>query len=378
VISSFDDYALHQTSEPINQPAQSDRNFYDRYWFNGFDRDGALVFEVGFGLYPNRYVMDGHLSVVRDGVQQAFHASRRAPRERAESRIGPLSIEIEQPLRIVRVRLDDNDSGLSADLRFRATTAPTQEPKNVMREDGRLIMDTSRFTQFGTWEGHVTQGGVRQDVSATRTLGTRDRSWGVRPVGEPPGGAPSQERAQPGVYWVWSPIHFDDVCTQFGSFEDPEGRPTQLSAAIVPRYRDLAAIPRGEDPGHREMADARHTIEWEPGTRRAQAAQFTLTAPDGEAHEIQLTPIARFQMLGIGYQHPEWAHGVWHGEEAFGFESWKQDALDPLDYKHIHVHQICRARMGAREGVGTLETVVFGRHARSGFQSILDGAPERR
>ena len=29
-------------SEPIAQPSQSDRNFYDRYWFNGYDRDGAL------------------------------------------------------------------------------------------------------------------------------------------------------------------------------------------------------------------------------------------------------------------------------------------------------------------------------------------------
>ena len=46
-----------------------------------------------------------------------------------------------------------------------------------------------------------------------------------------------------------------------------------------------------------------------------------------------------------------------------------------LDYKHIHVQQICRARMGNRTGVGTLETVVFGRHAPSGFKSILDGAP---
>ena len=69
-------------------------------------------------------------------------------------------------------------------------------------------MDTSRFTQFGSWEGHISVGGVRRDVAAARTLGTRDRSWGVRPVGEPPGGASSQERAMPGVYWVWSPIHF--------------------------------------------------------------------------------------------------------------------------------------------------------------------------
>ena len=32
-------------------------------------------------------------------------------------------------------------------------------------------------------------------------------------------------------------------------------------------------------------------------------------------------------------------------------------------------------RMGDLTGVGTLETVVFGRHDPSGFKSILDGAP---
>ena len=52
MITSFDDYCIHQTHEPIAQPAQSDRNFYDRYWFNGFDREGAFLFEIGFGLYP--------------------------------------------------------------------------------------------------------------------------------------------------------------------------------------------------------------------------------------------------------------------------------------------------------------------------------------
>jgi hypothetical protein len=53
MITSFDDYCIHQTHEPVAQPSQSDRNFYDRYWFNGFDRDGAFLFEIGFGLYPN-------------------------------------------------------------------------------------------------------------------------------------------------------------------------------------------------------------------------------------------------------------------------------------------------------------------------------------
>ncbi len=289
--------------------------------------------------------------------------------------VGPLRIDVKTPMREVRVRVASNDTGIECDLTLRASTVPTQEPKNVMYDDGRLIMNTTRFTQLGSWEGHFAVGGVRTEVSASRTLGTRDKSWGVRPVGEPEAGAPGLLTTEPGVYWVWAPIFFDGFCTQFQTFEDRDGNPTQLGAAIVPIHSSTDEIPRGEDPGHREMATARHRIEWLAGTRLAGSAEIELVSREGETYSITLEPMIRFQMLAIGYQHPEWGHGFWKGEEVVGGESWKQADLDLLDYKHIHVHQICRARMGDRTGVGTLETVVFGRHDPSGFKSILDGAP---
>src|SRR6185503_11260642 len=34
VLSSMDDYPIHQTAAPIAHVASSDRNFYDRYYFN--------------------------------------------------------------------------------------------------------------------------------------------------------------------------------------------------------------------------------------------------------------------------------------------------------------------------------------------------------
>ena len=85
MITDFDDYPIHQTHLPIEATATTDRNFYDRYFFSGFDRDADFLFEIGLGLYPNRYVLDGHFSVSLGGKQHAFHASRRAPKERAET-----------------------------------------------------------------------------------------------------------------------------------------------------------------------------------------------------------------------------------------------------------------------------------------------------
>jgi hypothetical protein len=373
VITSFDDYCIHQTHEPVTQPSQSDRNFYDRYWFNGFDRDGAFLFEVGFGLYPNRRVMDAHFSVVTGGVQHSFHGSRRAPRERAETAVGPLAIEVLQPLRRVRVHLAPNETGIECDLVFSARSVPAEEPRSQLYDDGRLILHTSRFTQFGCWDGYFAVNGVRTEVRGARTPGARDKSWGVRPVGEPEGGAPGLTNGEPGVYWVWAPIDFGDVCTQFNTFQGRDGETQQLGACLMPAYPDPAAIPRDE-AGVVHMQTSRHHVRWRPGTRRAAGAELELVEPGGTVHAITLEPVLDFLMKGLGYQHPEWGHGHWKGELRIGAESWRLDQQAPLDYTNIHAHQLVRARMGERTGVGTLETIVFGRHAPSGFSSILDGA----
>ena len=89
MLTRLDDYPLHQTAEPIAQPATGDRNFYDRYFFNGYNRAGDLFFAAALGVYPNRRVMDAAFSVVHGGTARsgssAPHAWRRssAPRPRS-------------------------------------------------------------------------------------------------------------------------------------------------------------------------------------------------------------------------------------------------------------------------------------------------------
>lgn len=374
MITRFDDFCIHQTVEPICQPATSDRNFYDRYWMNGFDIGGHFMFEMGLALYPNRRVMDAHFGILVDGVQHLFHASRRAPRDRSELAVGPLRLEILQPLRTLRVTLAPNETGIECDLYFTARTVPEEEPQSVLHDDGRLIMHTSRFTQMGRWHGHVTVNGRRITVDGSSTLGARDKSWGIRPVGEPEGGAPPSQAREPRVYWVWSPLDFGDFCTQFNTFEDADGKPTQLAACRMPAYDDPDLIPEDGANAIRAMATAQHRIDWTPGTRRARRAELELVDVSGEILRIDLTPMLTFYVSGVGYQHPEWGHGMWKGEEVIAAESWRVDELNPLDFRHVHVHQLVRATMGDRVGYGTLETLSFGRHAPSGFKSFLDGA----
>jgi hypothetical protein len=374
MLSRFDDYPIHQTPEPIAQPATSDRNAYDRYWFNGYADDGSMYFGVGLGLYPNRRIMDCGFSVVVDGRQHAFHASRRAPRDPSETRVGPFRIDVVEPMRRLRVVVEPNDTGLSCDLEFLARTACIEEGRQTARRDGRIMMDATRFAQFGRWRGEIRIGDRRLAIDPAHVPGTKDRSWGMRPVGEPePGGAPSTE--MPHFFFLWGPTHWARHCTHFGVFEDVDGRPWHMDGVVVPAYDDPADVPGIADPGAVPLLEVSHRIAYVSGTRRASGAEVVLVERGGRRHELVLEPLLCFRMKGLGYSHPEWAHGVWKGELAIGGESWACDALDPLAFENLHIQQVMRVRRADGEvGIGVLEQFAIGPHVPSGFRDLFDGA----
>ena len=179
------------------------------------------------------------------------------------------------------------------------------------------------------------------------------------------------------VYWVWCPIHFDGFSTHFLTREEPDGHPSELGGAIIKTYTSMDEIPKGADAlaGEEAMATARHKIQWQSGTRWPKRAELELEARDGTRYQLELEPLLRFHMMGIGYQHAEWKHAMWRDELDIGYESWVVDELDPEDYGTIHVHNLVRGKMGEKVGVGILETLCYGRHEPSGFQDFFDGAP---
>ncbi len=364
MLTRLDDYPLHQTAEPIAQPSTGDRNFYDRYFFNGYSEAGDLFFAGALGVYPNRRIMDAAFSVVRGGKQWVVRASRLAPIERTETTVGPITVEVVEPLRTLRLRVADNDYGVAANLTFAARTSPIEEPRFTHRVHGRLVMDSTRLTQFGAWDGSLAIDGTTIPITPATVRGSRDRSWGIRMVGEPEGGAPGM---LPQFFWLWAPVNFDDVCVHFDVNEDGEGRRWHANG-------NLAKVDTFGDDAIEYVTSVAHRVRWQPGTRRAAGATIVLTPHAGAPRTVELDPVLTFQMRGLGYFEPEWGHGMWKGELAVGGDVWTLADLDPLEPRHIHVQQLCRARMGERKGLGVLEQLVLGPHAPSGFRSILDGA----
>ena len=373
MLNKLDDFPIHQTPEPIAHPATSDRNVYDRTWFNGYAADGSYYFGIGMAVYPHRGILDCAFSVVtRDGRQHCFYGSRRAPAERTEMQVGPFRIEVIEPMKRTRVVLEDNESGLSCDITFSARTASIQEARQTLWSGARRAMDATRFDQFGRWSGVVRSPDGEIQVREDVCHGTKDRSWGVRGVGEPEtGGAPQTRR---GIFFLWAPLFWDDHITHAIFFDGQDGEALVREGIVAPLYPSEAAVPGVEDGRDERMATARHRVEYHPGTRLARSAEIDLVNLDGDVRTISLEPILKFQMKGLGYGHPQWGQGMWKGELATGHESFDPRQLNPLEPWHLHTQQVVRASDGSRTGVGVLEQICVGPYAPAGFTEMLDGA----
>jgi hypothetical protein len=373
MLNKLDDFPVHQTPEPLAHPATSDRNVYDRTWFNGYASDGSYYFGIGMAIYPHRNVLDCAFSVVQPGGRQhCFYGSRRAPVERTEMQVGPFRIEILEPMRRARVVLEDNQSGITCDLTFSARTASIQEARQTLWSGTRRSMDATRFDQFGRWSGHVRHPDGAIVVDEAVCHGTKDRSWGVRNVGErEAGGAPVTPR---GIFFLWAPLFWDDHVTHAIFFDGQDGEALIREGIVAPLYATEAEVPGVEDGRDQRMATARHRVAYHPGTRLAKSAEIDLVALDGASRTIALEPILKFQMKGLGYGHPEWGQGMWKGELAIGAESFDPRQLDLLAPEHLHVQQVVRATDGSRSGIGVLEQIVVGPYAPAGFTEFFDGA----
>ena len=115
MLGPMDEYPVHQVPRPIAWPGSSDRNFYDRSYFNAHDRTGDIFVISGIGYYPNLGVKDAFLLVRRSDVQTAVHVSGAIDHDRLNQHVGNYRVEVIEPLHKLRIVLDETE-GIAADL----------------------------------------------------------------------------------------------------------------------------------------------------------------------------------------------------------------------------------------------------------------------
>jgi hypothetical protein len=208
-LSPLDDYPVHQAAQVIRHPATSDRNFYDRYYFNCHPRSDQLMLIIGLGQYPNLGVTDAFALASHGDTHRVVRASRPLGADRMDTAVGPFRLQVIEGLKTLRVVLEPNPHGLDFDLTWHGSIPAQLEPRQLMRMQERVIIDSVRLAQTGRWSGQIRSGDEEFEVTEDRWQGSRDRSWGVRPVGEsePPG---IQARNPAQFYWMYAPMQFEE------------------------------------------------------------------------------------------------------------------------------------------------------------------------
>ena len=363
----LDEYPVHQTPLPMDRVATSDRNFYDRCYLNVHDRSGEIFMVTGLGVYPNLGVIDAYAAARCGDRQWSVKFSDALDQRSLEQQVGGYRIEVLEPLRELALSCESPDGSLDFELHWSAASPAVQEEPHLLLSGGRPVVDASRFCQLGNWSGRLRVAGREFAVGPDRWSGARDRSWGIRPVGEPepPGRAAAEPMA--GFWWLYAPL-------QFGSFglililqENPDG------------YRTVSDAKRVWPDGRVEQLGwPRTEISYLAGTRHPESARIHLEDRAGTPLALDIETVTSVPLhVGAGYGgDPDWSHGRWMGRD------WSQasvyDLTDPAVAGRIPfgvIDHLARARFAGEEGWGLFEHASMGRHDPSGFADWSSVAP---
>jgi len=386
VLTGADDYPIHQVGLPIRHVGTSDRHFYDRYYFTGHGfgvkgttdgpgEDGAFL-SCGFGQYPNLGVQDAFFCIVEGRKHRALRASRHLD-DRMNTAVGPIRVEVIEPLRRLRIIVDDNSSGVRADLEYTATIPAYLELRHFIREHARVLIDTERYSQVGHWRGTIETPDRVLTLEPETWNAYRDHSWGVRPVGEPePGGIREDDGHQSQLrlsgMWNYSTMQFDDFAILYMLHETNEG---------VRHMQEGVRIWKDPDRDIEELGEPIVHHDFVSGTRTVAGSLIEFPEAPGGGFEIKVLPLKRcYLSVGTGYGvEDDWRHGKYMGPAWFDVIERNLDDLDSwahmLYVENLARFEIIGGRFGSSVGHGFHETGWIGPYEKLGFMTDKDVAP---
>lgn len=309
MLSPLDDYPIHQVAEPVRRVGTSDRNFYDRYYFNAGSPDGDTFVILGFGQYPNLGVKDAFALVADQHHHRVVRASGPLGADRMDTTVGPFRIEVLEGLRRLRFVVEPTEHDVALDLTWEAAVPAHEEPRHLDRlGTGRAYLDACRLAQTGRWTGSFTVAGAVTEVAPERWWGTRDRSWGIRPSGEPEPAGITADLPFQGFRWLYAPMQFEDRSLFLIVQEGAEGRRIVDSAVEVRTDGATRHLGRGE-----------YELDWDEDQRFVRTARLRLG--EVEVGVEVLRPVHLGVGTGYGFD-AEWRHGMWHGGEVVQGRGW--------------------------------------------------------
>ncbi|MBI4300238.1 MAG: hypothetical protein HY677_03805, partial [Chloroflexi bacterium] len=270
MLTKYDEYPLHQISDTFAAVQSGYQHWNDGHYICFCDMDGEISVVTTLRLYQNNDVMDGFSCVRHEGKQYNLRVSRRLRPAIDDFSVGPMRLEIIEPMKLVRLTVGENDFGVSMDIVCETAAAPYEDPISVSRVDGRLLSERAVYEVVGRLEGHVTVNGKRYNVTKDRWYCFRNHSWGFMPGR----GGPRQHAAPPLVpparqqglrNWVLY------LMSDYGGFyqfsEDPKGKRRSMEGEILTPTWDRTQ-PKVK------FVDAKHDLQFYGTTRRLKGGSI--------------------------------------------------------------------------------------------------------
>jgi hypothetical protein len=320
-LTPFDEFPVHATPFPMSYVPNTDFAWDDGYYFLAYDIESGIAIWNGMRVAPNSNIIGGHSSFNIRGVQRTLRLSR-IWRDDYSLAIGPFRYEFVEPMRLIRMVLEPNESGMSYDVLWRGLAPAHLAAHHRAIRTGRFTTDQSRYHQVGVATGWMEIDGKRIELSdAAPWGGTRDHSWGLYESRPPLSG---------GAQWLPpSPKPPIIRALRFSLFLESEGFSAYFHFHEGPGgervvFNDAFGIPLegwinvGWDGPSLKIVDYRHELKWRPGTRSVTSGKVMLTDERGGQWSLDIEVKAPPHVLGqIGYHVGAWRDGgtihTYHG-----------------------------------------------------------------
>jgi hypothetical protein len=217
--TALDELFIHQIPEPLPNVVTHHEHWRESYFFVAHPRDSAGdVVILTMAHYPARREMDSLQLGQIDGQFVFARYARPYGDDPHTTAVGPVTIEIVEPYKTIRLRADDGAT-VGLDLTFSARTQHYGLRRGTMKAGHETIWDQSHMVQSGDYDGTYTRNGVTREVRDW--WGQRDHSWGIR-----------DHRRCP--MWNWLAIQLPDGMFAIWCWELPNGARIYTDGCFAP------------------------------------------------------------------------------------------------------------------------------------------------
>ena len=280
-VTAADESYTHQDVAPVAATVHVDPRWAERCW-HLLDLGEGWVLGAGRALWRHAGRRTAVAGLATPDTMWAVRAA--APYDAGnqdddpdEPRVGPLRIATLEPLRHVRLTLDDDgDAGLAFDLDWQARTPPVPTTRNRIERDGRVLTDYMNYYQSGWVSGTVRAGDEERTVA--RRAAFRDRGWGLRH---------HEGAARRGMH-VFLGCELPDRAVYVLLYETASGERVFTNGWVVAADGVVDVV-----------ATAEHELRLDG--RRLRSGTLELVLGSGARLRVVATPHARLVMEAVGY-----------------------------------------------------------------------------